>query len=200
VFPEARVVVVTRHPREFLPEAYYFWTLKPSVARTARLRRKSLTLKTFPSMAYRFAKNVISSHWRGRLNTWGAIVPGQKEFARAHSVMELASYQWAKLYECLLEDAARDPVGVHLVSIEDLRDRPRETIAQTLEFCRIPVTDEILSFAEKHFNPDFHFPKRIELSEAEWKSAQKIVRDTAFRLGYEMRLCQLGEMQGPVKP
>jgi hypothetical protein len=192
VLPDARVVVVTRHPQEFLPESYYFWTLKPSIARTARLRWKSLTLETFPSLAYRFAKNMISSRLRGQLNAWGAIVPGQKEFARTHSVIELASYQWAKLYECLLEDATLDPIGVHFVSFEDLRNRPQEAIAETLKFCQVPVTDEILTFAATHFKSDFHFPKRVELSQAEWESARKIVGDTAHRLGYDMSVMPVG--------
>lgn len=185
IFPNARVVLVTRNPKEFLPEALYFWTLKPSVVKIARLRWKTVRWWTLPALAYRFAKNVVSSKVRGRLNTWGAVVPGQKEFAESHSVPELAAYQWAKIHECALNDAARDPVGVHVVRFEDLRSRPRETVAEVLRYCQVPATPEILDFAAGHFQENFDFPQRTELSPQEWQAALAIVAGTAGRLGYE---------------
>jgi len=186
IYPDARIVLVTRHPKEFLPEALYFWTLKPSIVRIAILRWKSLRWSTFPALVYRFAKNLVSSKVRGRLNTWGAVVPGQKEFGQSHSVAELAAYQWAKIHQCALDDASRDPVGVHIVSFEDLRGRPRETVAEALRYCQVPVTEEILEFAAGHFQENFYFPKRTELSPQEWDAALAVLRDTAARLGYEI--------------
>ncbi|MGI9457146.1 MAG: sulfotransferase [Aeoliella sp.] len=185
VFPDARIVVVSRSPQDFLPEALFFWTRKPTLMKTVRNRRRDLKLSTLASYGYRFFRNMVSNRVRGRLNTWGAIVPGQKEFASTHSAVELAAYHWAKLYEVALEHAQSDD-GVYFVQFEGLLHRPRETIDSVLRFCETPVTPEIVDFAAGHFDPKFDFPKRIELTNAQWKTVWPIVRRAAEMLEYDV--------------
>lgn len=185
VFPDARIVVLTRDPQYFLPEALYFWTLKPSILRTVRTRWRGLKLSTLPSLAQRFLSNVVSNRTQGRLNVWGAIVPGQEEFARTHSVVELAAYQWASLNEAALESAGNGD-AVRFVAFEKLLSDPRGTLKELLHFCQIPETPEVLDFAAEVFDPNLCFPKRTELTDDQWRSAWPIVSQTAKRLGYDI--------------
>lgn len=185
IFPNGRVIVVTRHPRELIPEAVYFWKLKPSVRRTLRNRWRGIKIASVPALARRFLLNIVSSHRQGRLNTWGAVVPGQKDFASTHSIPELAAYQWATFYDVVLEAAENWSSSVYFVTFEDLRNRPRETVEAMLYFCQTALTPQLLDFAADFFDPTFVMRKRVELSESDWQSVWPLVHHTAQKLGYE---------------
>lgn len=186
IYPNARVIIVTRDPRDFVPEAVYFWTLKPSIKRTLRNRWRQITLESIPNQAIRFIKNLIHSRREGRLNTWGAIVPNQKEFADTHSVVEVAAYQWAMIYERALKTARNWPGSVLFVKFEDLKQRPRETVQHMLSFCQIETTEKLMDFVDGYFDPQFVTHQRVELLPADWRSVWPVLRDTASKLGYEV--------------
>lgn len=186
IYPDSKVLVVTRDPRSFIPEAVYFWTLKPSVSRTLRNRWRNVKLASLPAQARRFVANILTSRKSGRLNTWGAIVPGQTDSAASYTVPELAAYQWA-IHNNIAIQAAQDwGNGVMFIKFEELKSQPTQTMEAIFRFCQIRPDAKVLDFAESYIDATFQTEQRIALPESDWEQVRPLVVEVAEKLGYDL--------------
>lgn len=188
VLPNVRIVLVTRDPRDNIPEIMHGWTFKQSTTTALRnsykTRRKSIDLRTLPRLAWRALRNQFASQLRGKRESWGAMTPGLKEFAATHSVAEVAALQWQGLYETALRDLDRLPELPWMqVRYEDLVSRPAEEARRLAEFCEVEDVDLVVAYAEATIDPHRRGDRK-DPSEEEWAAIWPRIEPTAKRLGY----------------
>jgi hypothetical protein len=185
VMPEARIVHVVRDAREAIPELLYGWTLRDSVGKAFLRRRNSVTLRSLPRHAARFARNYVLSRVRGRRATWGPRVPGLAEFVRTHSPAEVAAFQWVEMVRIAMDDLQTVPRDRWIeVRYEQLMADPAGQAARVAAFAQVEGAQYVIDHAQQFFKPGFKLDRRVDPTAEEWDKIEPLIRPLQQRLGY----------------
>ncbi len=189
VLPEARIIYVLRHGRDNVARMYEYWTSADSVSgilqrRLSSSRRHNLRLASLPRSALRWIRNYCRNRMGFPKASCGPTVPGQREFARTHSVLETVAYQWATMVR-MAEDALADFPSHRVLRVryETLLADPTTEAAGIAEFCELGDPRPMMAAAADIVEPEFD-SQAPPLTDQQWETILPIMKPMLQRQDY----------------
>ena len=185
VMPNVRVIHVIRNGVEAIPEMYFGWTYRDTVARAVMRRARSISLRGLPKMLLRFCRNYVRSRVRGKRATWGPCIPGLNELVATRDAAEIAAIQWRDIIEIATADLSQLPNDQVLEVRHDrvLNDPPAE-LKKIADFCQTEQPESLTDYAQEFLVPDFEVWNRREPDPAQWQAIRTIIDPLQQKLSY----------------
>ncbi len=159
IFPEARIIHVTRHPLWAVPSIVRAWngqgSSKSTVALYSRLqmRVKDASPRQLPGAGWELGSRVIASRLRGAEPIWGPRIPGLAQARKQADIIDIASMQWSLCTGSAYAagNAFSDPGRFMEFSLESLNEN---RISALYEFASLSLTKSTRSRIRDYFDPE----------------------------------------------
>jgi hypothetical protein len=185
VLPNARIIVCHRNVHDIVPEAIFGSTYKFSPAESVRRKVGSIELKSLPRLAWKFARNYLSTRIRGSHAAWGPQPPKLQQFLKQNGPILGAAYQWAQITEIFLGDLAIFPEEQRLVvHFEDVLEDPAREFERIGRFCEVEDIGELQRAGASWLN-NAHKGPWYDISQDDWTKILPIVDSLNQQLGYD---------------
>ncbi len=205
VLPNVRIIQCGRSVEDILPEMVWGWTHRFSPTEILRKRRKGIVLSSVPRLAWRFARNYVSTRLTGSSFRWGPQMEGVAEYGRQHGPVAGAAFQWSKMMERFTADLELVPEDRKLyVRFEDMLADPQTQLDRIGRFCEVEDLENLKEQGAAILNPRHPGPW-VDISQEDWDRVRPMIDPIHQQQGYpplpeEAPRCALRHREGDGAP
>lgn len=188
VMPEARFIIVQRDPRNTLAAMKRGWLKQDTLAgvirrKATRGRHRFHRFSRLPAATMRWTINYARRKLGRRKASWGPTAPGQRDFARTHTLVETIAYQWSQMAHYTLRAMEQLPSNyVVTVRYEDLFARRAIALQPVAAITALPV--EVIIDAADRVIDNARDESDLLLPDSEWHKAERIIAPFQQAMGY----------------
>jgi hypothetical protein len=185
VFPDARIILLTRDGRSVLRSTDEIMH-RPMPVRGIWKRAVRTPVWEWPAYAPRAAHTIARRVSRKPLDFWGPRPPGWRDWVGVDPRPVVLAKQWAGAIGRALDDAASLP-DAHILQVryETLMQSPRENMQRIVDFLELPDTAAMVDEVAANADPARADKWRSELDQATLELVRPHLEPTLVRLGYQ---------------
>jgi hypothetical protein len=179
VMPTARFVVIERDPIDVVASAMKRWRGELDSAYIAS-KARFVPLLDLPYYGSRYLWHRVrkARSADGTLPSWGPRFPGIDEAVATEPLHVVCARQWAACVSSTRAALAADQTAVaHSIRYEELATAPAAVISRVSTFVLGEVRADVVAAAESSLSPSSIGRGRSELSDAEVRDVEAIVRE-----------------------
>jgi hypothetical protein len=177
VFPESKIIHISRDPVECILSIQDLWTRKAhglkSIDKSNYLRRlKEIRPSQIPHYSMEFLRRCIPAGVRGgtTVNLWGPRYPGMQAMVKELGVLPVCCLQWRFCVEACEDFGQMNPGRMHELRLEDLSER---ALADIFRYCELPESPEVTDAFKLKFVSSMAAGRRDSASSGDLKTIRR---------------------------
>lgn len=177
VFPEAKLIYISRDPVECILSIRDLWTRKAhglrNIDKSNYLRRlKEVRPSQIPYYSMEFLKRCLPSGLRGgsTVNLWGPRFPGMQAMFKELGVLPVCCLQWRFCVEACENFDRMHPGRMHYLRLEDLNEA---TLRNLFKYCELSESSEVTKAFEQKFVSSMAAGRRVSASVEDLETIQR---------------------------
>lgn len=183
VFPDARVVHITRNGIDAALSVRTFWQKSAHGSSFVssgkwKERLREIRVRQIPHYAMEVIRRYSPQSFRGVIgqNLWGPRLPGLRELAEEMDLLEVAAIQWRTCIEAAHADGQRLFTDrFHELKLEELNE---EAFRRVLDFAELPTEQAVVDNFNAVFDPSLATSRRSAATAEEISTLRKWIEPT----------------------